>query len=60
MTFYIDTESALLIVWFNPQLVKLVGRFWVFFLSHTAPGFQGFIVVLLPPLHVGHLLGFSS
>ena len=36
----IDTESALLIVWFNPQLVKLVGRFWVFFLSHTAPGFQ--------------------
>jgi len=22
------------------QLIKLVGRFWVFFLSHTAPGFQ--------------------
>ena len=25
---------------FNLQLVELVGRFWVFFLSHTAPGFQ--------------------
>ena len=25
---------------FNLQLVQLVGRFWVFFLSHTAPGFQ--------------------
>ena len=24
---------------FNLQLVQLVGRFWVFFLSHTAPGF---------------------
>ena len=24
----------------NLQLVQLVGRFWVFFLSHTAPGFQ--------------------
>ena len=22
------------------QLVQLVGRFWVFFLSHTTPGFQ--------------------
>ena len=22
------------------QLVQLVGGFWVFFLSHTAPGFQ--------------------
>ena len=22
------------------QLLQLVGRFWVFFLSHTAPGFQ--------------------
>ena len=21
-------------------IVQLVGRFWVFFLSHTAPGFQ--------------------
>ena len=25
---------------FNLQLIQLVGRFWVFFLSHTAPGFQ--------------------
>jgi len=25
---------------FNLQLVQLVGRFWVFCLSHTAPGFQ--------------------
>ena len=25
---------------FNLQLVQLVGRFWVFFLSHTAPRFQ--------------------
>ena len=25
---------------FNLQLVQLVGRFWVFFLSHIAPGFQ--------------------
>ena len=25
---------------FNLQLVQLVGRFWVFFFSHTAPGFQ--------------------
>ena len=25
---------------FNLQLVRPVGRFWVFFLSHTAPGFQ--------------------
>ena len=25
---------------FNLQLVELLGRFWVFFLSHTAPGFQ--------------------
>ena len=25
---------------FNLQFVQLVGRFWVFFLSHTAPGFQ--------------------
>ena len=25
---------------FNLQLVQLVGKFWVFFLSHTAPGFQ--------------------
>ena len=25
---------------FNLQLAQLVGRFWVFFLSHTASGFQ--------------------
>ena len=25
---------------FNLQLVNLVGGFWIFFLSHTAPGFQ--------------------
>ena len=25
---------------FNLHLVQLVGKFWVFFLSHTAPGFQ--------------------
>ena len=25
---------------FHLQFVHLVGRFWVFFLSHTAPGFQ--------------------
>ena len=25
---------------FNLQLVQLVGGFWVFFLSHTVPGFQ--------------------
>ena len=25
---------------FNLQLVQLMGRFWVFFLSHTAPEFQ--------------------
>ena len=25
---------------FNLQLVQLLGRFWVFFPSHTAPGFQ--------------------
>ena len=25
---------------FNLHLVQLVGRFWVFFLSHTDPGFQ--------------------
>ena len=25
---------------FNLQLVQIMGRFWAFFLSHTAPGFQ--------------------
>ena len=32
-------------------------RFWVFFLSHTAPGFP--FVVLFPPLHVGRPLRFA-
>ena len=27
-------------MWLNLQFVQLVGRFWVFSLSHTAPGFQ--------------------
>ena len=36
----IDTVSASWLCGFNLQLVQLVGRFWVFFLSHTAPGFQ--------------------
>ena len=38
---YIQTQS--LRGWlcgFNLQLVPLVGRFWVQFLSHTSPGFQ--------------------
>ena len=42
---------------FYLHLVQLVGRFWVFFLSHTAPWVS--IVVLFPPLHVGHPLGFA-
>ena len=42
---------------FNLQLVQLVGRFWAFFLSHTAPWVS--IVVLFPPLHVDHPLGFA-
>ena len=39
---YIPSTQSLL-SWscgFNLQLVQLVGRFRVFFLSHTAPGFQ--------------------
>ena len=42
MTFYIFHRHTLP-SWscgFNLQLVQLVGRFWFFFLSHTAPGFQ--------------------
>ena len=38
-----STETQSLPSWscgFNLQLVQLVGRFSVFFLSHTAPGFQ--------------------
>ena len=43
---------------FNLPPVQLVGRLWVFFLSHTAPWVS--IVVLFPPLYVGRPLGFSS
>ena len=38
MTFYIFHKHRVCLV--DLQLVQLVGRFWVFFLSHTAPGFQ--------------------
>ena len=34
-----------------------MGRFWVFFHSHTAAEFQ--LWFLFPPLHVGHPLGFA-
>ena len=34
-----------------------MGRFWVFFLSHTALGFN--CVFFFPPLHVGCPLGFA-
>ena len=39
---YTPQTDSLLSWWygFNLQLVQLVGRFWVFFLSHTGPGFQ--------------------
>ena len=39
---YIASTQSMLswLCGFNLQLVKLVGRFWVFFLSLTAPGFQ--------------------
>ena len=42
MTFYIFHRQSLpsWLCGFNLQFVQLVGRFWVFFLSHTAPGFQ--------------------
>ena len=42
MTFYIFHQRSLS-SWscgFNLQLLQLVGRFWVLFLSHAAPGFQ--------------------
>ena len=42
----------------NLQLVWLVGRFGVFFLSHHCPWVS--TVVLFPPLHVGCPLGFAS
>ena len=37
---------------FNLKFVRLVGMFWVFFLSHTAPGFLLWFC-FFPPLHVG-------
>ena len=40
---------------FNLYLVKLVGRFGVFFLSHPWVS----IVILFPPLHVSRSLGFA-
>ena len=41
-TFYIFHRHSLpsCLCGFNLQLVQLVGRFGIFFLSHTAPGFQ--------------------
>ena len=42
---------------FNLHFVQLVGRFWVFSLSHTAPGVR--LWFLFPPLHVGCPLGFA-
>ena len=42
---------------FNLQLIQLVGRFWVFFFSHTAPGFHcGFISTSTCGLSPGVLL----
>ena len=46
---YISLTQSLL-TWlcgFNLQIVQLVGRFWVFFLSHTTPGFQFWFYVYL-------------
>ena len=42
MSFYIFCRQSLpsWLCGFNLQLVQLVGRFWVFFLSFIAPGFQ--------------------
>ena len=42
---------------FNPQLVQLVGKFWVF-LSHTAP-WVSTVFFFFSPLPVGHPLGFA-
>ena len=43
---------------FNLQLVQLVGRFWVFFLHHTAPWFQSWFYfhLCLWVVHWGLLL----
>ena len=59
VSFYVFHRHTVCLVdrGFNLQLVQLVGRFWVFFLSHTAHWVS--IVVLFPPLHVGHPLGFA-
>ena len=45
----------------NLQLVQLVGRFGVFFLSHTAPGFQLWFYFHLCTgvVHWGRPLGFA-
>ena len=43
MAFYIFHRHRVCLVdpcGFNLKLVQLVGRFWVFFLSYIAPGFQ--------------------
>ena len=48
MTFYIFRRHTVCVVdcvdlrcsCLSVQLAQLVGRFWVFFISHTAPGFQ--------------------
>ena len=42
VSFYVFHRHTVCLVdrGFNLQLVQLVGLFWVFFLSHTAPGFQ--------------------
>ena len=42
MSFHIFHRQSLLSwsCWFNLKLVQFMGRFWVFFLSHTATGFQ--------------------
>ena len=42
VSFYVFHRHTVCLVdrGFNLQLVQLVGRFWVFFLSQTAPGFQ--------------------
>ena len=40
MAFYILHRHRVYSCEFNLLLVQLVERFWVFFLSHPAPGFQ--------------------
>ena len=59
VSFYVFHRHTVCLVdrGFNLQLVQLVGRFWVFFLSHTAPWVS--TVVLFPPMHVDHPLVFA-